>query len=310
MTSLDPGRTGRPHKRKKLNQPLIKSLIVFVTAGMASLGSAVTGLGAHLGFAPMLAWMFGYSLDKAQGTALRYSICAAISAIVTTLILQGHAMTHIAHGLLVVIGATIGAIAAAPITPRPTATGLLRTLQSIGVVAAIFTVTEATHITAVTRSNSHYALFSAWWQLVLLGFAIGGITQAARLTGGTLVVPALFFLTAVPDASAVNGLRPLTASEAVVESLIVVVVASLLPAWGYAQRRLADSTYLFPSIAGGLIGGILGGWLLTLLLERTILVYFGVVAMFFAAREIFRLATTPPGAGAGRDADSEPAGII
>ncbi len=284
-------RTGL-RQRKKLNQPLIKSLIVLVSAALAGAGSAVTGIGAHLGFAPMLTWMFGYSPEKAQGTALRFSLAAALGAILTFCLLQRQVSIHLIRGLLLVIGATIGAVLAAPITPKPAATGVLRTLQGIAILVTLFTITEATHLTAVTRSDVHYANWSAWWQLLLLGLAVGAVTQGARLTGGTLLVPALYFLTAAPDGA--HGLRPLAASEAVIEALIVVSLASILPAVGYAQRQLVDTTYLTAAMVGGVAGGVFGGWLLTILLERSILLFFAVVAMFFAAREIYRLAFSPP----------------
>lgn len=279
-------------RRKKLNQPLIKSVIVFVAAAVTAAGSAVTGIGAHLGFAPMLTWMFGYAPEKAQGTALRFSLAGILAAIITFCALQNHVAIHLTRGLLLVIGATVGAIAAAPITPKPAATGLLRALQGIAIIVTLFTITEAMHLSAVTRSDVHYAHWSAWWQIMLLGLAAGAVTQGARLTGGTLLVPALYFLTAIPDGA--HGLRPVTASEAVVEALIVVCFASLLPVLGYAQRKLVDSTYLTAAVVGGVIGGAIGGWLLTILLERSILLFFGIVAMFFAAREIYRMATSPP----------------
>lgn len=286
-------RAGMP-RRRKLNQPLIKSVIVVAAAGFTAAVSAVTGIGAHLAFAPMLTWMFGYHPEKAQGTALRFSLFAALATIITYFWLQDHAFTHVTRGLFLVIGATLGALAAAPMTPKPTAIGARRALQAVAIIAAIFTVTEAIHLTEVTRSNAHYAHWSAWWQLLLLGLVVGAITQAARLVGGALLVPALYFLTAIPDVAAASRLRSLTASDAVIESLIVVFLASLLPAWGYSQRKLVDPTYVFAAVAGGILGGLLGGWLDTILLERTILVIFGLVAMFFSAREIARLAAEQP----------------
>ncbi|HLJ54756.1 MAG TPA: TSUP family transporter [Chthonomonadaceae bacterium] len=309
----NPPAGGRGARRRKLNQPLIKSIIVAAAAGIAAIGSAITGIAAHLGFAPMLTWMFGYSAEKAQGTALRFTIAASLGAIVAYALFCdaarhaaaaaagalvasriGHFLAlHGTRGLLLSIGATIGAILAAPLTPKPTATGLLRALQGIAIAATLFTGTEALHLTAITRSTVHYALWSSWWQLVLLALAVGAITQAARLTAGTLLVPALFFLTAVPD---VGGVRPLEASEAVVEALVVVLLVSLLPAWTYVQRGIADRTYMAPALVGGLLGGFYGGWLLAMLVERAILGVFAVVGMYFAAREIFRLATASPDA--------------
>ena len=294
MTS-PPRTTGNAsRRRRKLNQPLIKSVIVLFASAITAVGSAATGIGAHLAFAPMLTWMFGYSPEKAQGTALRFSFAAIVATGITYFALHGQPLPHLGRGLLLVIGATLGALAAAPVTPKPTATGVRRALHGIAILVALFTVTEATHLTAVTRTEAHLAQWSSWWQLLLLGLVAGALTQAARLTGGTLLVPALFFLTAVPDRISATGIRPLTASEAVIDALIVVLYASLLPAWGYAQRRLVDSTYLTPAIFGGVAGGALGGWLLTQLAERSILILFGIVAMFFAAREIYRLATDPP----------------
>ena len=47
------------------------------------------------------------------------------------------------------------------------------------------------------------------------------------------------------------------------------------------------------AVIGGIIGGVFGGWLLTILYERSILLFSGLVAMFFAAREIYRLVLAP-----------------
>jgi uncharacterized membrane protein YfcA len=236
MTNPPQTNSRRSRGRRKLNQPLIKSIIVLIAAAVTAAGSAITGIGAHLAFAPTLTWMFGYAAEKAQGTALRFTLLAALTTLITCLVLQDHAATHITRGLLLVIGATLGAVIATPITVKAHATGARRALQAIAIIVAIFTITEAAHLSALTRSEAHYAHWIAWWQLLLLGLGVGAITQAARLTGGTLLVPALFFLTAVPDRLAATGLRPLTAAEAVIEALIVVFVAALLPAWGYAQR--------------------------------------------------------------------------
>jgi uncharacterized membrane protein YfcA len=303
-----PARSGaRRRTGRKLNQPLIKSVIVVISAIITAIGSAVSGIGAHLAFGPMLTWMFGYGTEKAQGTALRFSIVAALTTVITYAVVGESASHpgggyptgfqvaqipwHIVRGLLLMIGSTIGAILAVRFTPKASATALLRGLQSIGVVVAIFTVTEAMHLSAVTRSNTHYAQLSAWWQILLLGLAVGALTQVTRLAAGTLLVPALYFLTAVPNGYL--GLRPLTPAEAVIESLVVVVLAAILPAWGYSQRKLADSTYLFPATLGAIVGGALGGMLLNNLQERAVLMFFGLIAMFFAGREIARLAIQP-----------------
>ena len=131
-------RAGMP-RRRKLNQSLIKSVIVLLAAAVSALGSAMSGIGAHLGFAPMLAWMFGYHPEKAQATALRFSLVAALATILTYCALQDpaghaahgrdlvgyllyktlhHASLHASRGLFLAVGATFGALAAAPVTPH------------------------------------------------------------------------------------------------------------------------------------------------------------------------------------------------
>ena len=135
------------------------------------------------------------------------------------------------------IGATVGAILATPVTPKPSSVGVLRVLQAVAIVVAIFTITEATHLTAVTRSNAHYAQWSAWWQILLVGCAVGAATQGARLTGGTLLVPALYFLTAIPEGP---GLRTLAASACLPAIFKRSPPRSSLPAdspYGCARRQ-------------------------------------------------------------------------
>lgn len=301
--------TTRMRRKRKLNQPLIKSIIVALASVAAGIGSAVTGIGGHVGLAPMLSWMFGYSPEKAQGTALRFSLAAAIAAVCTYFIRNGGVTVHTGRGLLLFLGATLGALIAAPFTPKANRVGLRRVLQAAGIVVALFTITEATHLSAFRAT--HYASWSAWWQLLLLGIAVGGGTQASRLAGGTLLLPALFFLTALPHGSlaereiiARGGVARLLAQEAVIESLLVVIFAGLLPAWSYGRRNLVATTYVAPAVVGGIIGGAAGAWLLPLLLERSVLIFFGLTAMFFAAREIARLAVESLPAVA---AETEPA---
>jgi uncharacterized membrane protein YfcA len=160
-------------------------------------------------------------------------------------------------------------------------------LQSVGIVVATFVVIEAIHLSAVTRSSVHYAYWDSWWQMGLLGLVTGALSQATGLAGGVLLVPALFFLTGVHE----NGtMRGLTSNEAVALSLLVVFCACLLPSWSYGKRGLCDPTYLNWAVVGGLAGGAFGGWLLAHLLERSVLLAFALLAMFFSGRELARLA--------------------
>lgn len=264
--------------RKPLNVQLIKSVIVLIVASLVALVSNIAGIGAQALFAPMLTWMFGYSVEKAHGTSLRYAIITAAAGYAGLSIVQGWSFGAVGESILLFFGATVGALAAIPLTPGPTRVGQKRLLHSIGVLFATFVIIQATHISALTRGSSHFAHWDSWWQLLLLGVAAGGMTQYMGLSGGVLLVPALYFLSGQ------------TAQMAVIHSLLVVALAGLLPSWSYAEKGLADQTYLFPAIIGGLLGGMVGGALLHPLLERSILIVFGLIAMYLSARELYRLA--------------------
>ena len=53
--------------QRKLNVNGIKTIVVFFAAVGTAMGSAVTGFGAQIAFAPMLTWMLGFSSEKAPG---------------------------------------------------------------------------------------------------------------------------------------------------------------------------------------------------------------------------------------------------
>jgi uncharacterized membrane protein YfcA len=276
--------TRRLRRRKPLNLPLIKSLIVMIVGSFTALGSALTGIGAQVAFAPMLTWMLGFNTEKAKATALRYAVFVSLAACVGIAIrgvLTGLNAVQIAGYVgaaeLLCLGATIGAVISLPMAPGPTQISRRRLMQSLGVILTLFVVIQASHLSRLTANSLHYAHWNAWWALLGMGFIVGIFTQATGLAGGVIMVPALYFL---------GGYN---AYETVSLSLLVIAHVSLLPAWSYHKKRLDDTTFGNYAALGGTLGGLLGGLLLMNFQEKFILMFFGVVAMFLSARELYRL---------------------
>ena len=104
------------------------------------------------------------------------------------------------------------------------------------------------------------------------------------LTSGTLLVPALYFL------SGIRAAHGNYAAPAVALSVLVIALASALPAAAYSKRGLVDTIYRTPVVFAAIAGGFCGGLLLTHVMERVVIVFSAVVAMFLCARELSRLA--------------------
>ncbi len=281
-SSAPPAR--RLRKRKPLNLPMIKSMIVMITGGFTALGSALTGIGAQVAYAPMLTWMLGFNAEKAKGTALRYTVFVSLAAVIGVFIRgmlaglnTGQLATYVGMGLLLSLGATLGAMISIPLAPRPTQVARKRLMQSVGVLFSLFIVIQAGNLTRLTINSLHYAHWNSWWALLGIGLVVGILTQGTGLAGGVLMVPALYFL---------GGF---SAFDAVTLSLLVIVLVSWLPAWSYDKKGLVDATYGNYAVAGGLLGGLLGGWLLLSFQEKFLLIFLGAISMFLAARELYRL---------------------
>ena len=311
MSESPQPRPGARRRRKPLNITGIKSIIVFISGCATAVGGALTGLGSQVAFAPMLTWMLGFGAEKAQATALRYAAVAAAAGVFgayaahqmsmdpnaagivrsETTPTQFWPLGLLIGGLLIFVGATIGAVLTARFAPKPYQVGKRRIFQTIGVGVGLFVITQVRLIAVTsTYGEAHYALWHsfphyAWPALLLLGALVGGMTQVLGLSSGVLMVPALYFL---------GGY---TAAQAATLSLLVVVLASLLPAWSYSRRGLVDATYSLPAALGGLFGGLLGGLTLAHLSAKFILGLFAVIVMFLSARELSRMALEPPPPG-------------
>lgn len=264
------------HGRKPLNLVRIKATIVFFTGLLTGFGSALTGLGAQVAFSPMLAWMLGFGPEKSQATGLRYAVFVAISAIIGLLVAIGVPGAYPLHGLLLFIGATLGAILTAPLVRNPVFLSKRAILQTLGMALGLFVLLQTVRLTP--WENPHFAAWQGVGPLIGLGILVGGLTQALGLASGILMVPGLYYLGGF-------GVR-----EAIGLSLLVVALAGLLPAWSYGKRGLADRVYGDVAIIGGSLGGVVGGLLVGHLPEKVLLIVFALVAMFLCSRELALLA--------------------
>lgn len=265
-----------PEAGPRLRLTGIKQTIVLVAGGLTALGSAVTGLAAHVAFTPMLSWMLGFSPEKAQATAMRYSALAACAGACGAYLAGAAPESFLFRGILLVIGAILGAVMTSWAAPGPDQASRLRLFQMLGVAIGLFVFAQTSRL-----SLWHADTFQTWnapLHLVVIGLLVGGAARVTGLVSGSLLVPTLHYFSGF------------SARESVALSLITVALASVLPAWSYARRGLTEPTYGNPAAIGGLLGGLSGGFLLAHVPAAAVLCLFALVTMFLSARELSRTA--------------------
>jgi uncharacterized membrane protein YfcA len=298
----------RGHRR--LDVVRIKVIIVSLGAALSALISCLTGISAQASFTPMLGWMLGFSAGKSQATAMRMTAGAAIACVLGALwrssimvvISPGTParLTQINVGRVVpsafaliagvlFIGATGGAILAAKAVPKPDMVVLRRIFLFAGVCIGMYVASEGVHFSSAEATRT--ALVHGAGALLVLGIAVGALTQILGLASGVIMVPALFYLAG------------LTIQQSILVSLTVIGLAAILPAWSYMRRGLGDAQYGAAGMIGGIAVGFFGGILLAGMPGKLLLMLFGLMAMFFSAREISILALSPstPAATSGSD---------
>jgi uncharacterized membrane protein YfcA len=264
--------------RRKLNREGIKTAIVFYVAVLTALGSALTGLGAQVAFAPSLTWMLGFAPEKAQATAIRFAMLTASAGVVGFLVSAGLPDAFLLRGLVLVLGATLGALLLAPVSMRPAVVALRPAFQTLGMALALFVIVQTARQSVF--ETGYYASWNGPGSLFLLAATVGALTQVMGLPGGLLLVPVLRFLAGIPP------------REAVALSLLVIAIAGLLPAWSYGRRGIVDTMYRLPTTLGAGLGGFIGGWVLGRFVgeqQGWLLYGFALAGMFLCARELAKM---------------------
>lgn len=269
----------RTRKRKKLNVSAIKLSIVFFVGMAVAIGSALTGLAPQTALAPSLTWMFGFAPKKALGSSLRFAVYAVFAAVVGFLIGHGSGDGVALRSLAAFLGATLGAMIIHPLAFRFDSRGVKVFFLTVGIVLTLWVVMDAARLNLY---HTHMVLPASAAICLLIGLGVGALTRLSGLPGGVLMVAALYYL------------GRFSALEAAAASLMVIVLAAILPAWGYAKSGLVDQDYIGAAITGGILGGFGGGLVLANSNPKAVMLIFGISAMFLCARELYRLTILSP----------------
>ncbi len=247
--------------------------------------SCLAGITPQAGLGTMMSWMHGFAPDKGQGTAMPATLaaCFAFGAGAAARVLTlhtgkiGYHPSDFALALGVFVAVTLGALFVLKVAASLQHRLPRRPVLFIGVILGVFAASAATHSADVSGSVKIYELHGPL-QILLAAVAAGALTQITGLASGTLLVPALFFLTR------------LSAVESVLISTLVVGLASILPNMGYARKGLTEVEYARPAAWTAVIVGVPTGYYAGGFNDRLVLLTYAVMAMFFAAREIAKVA--------------------
>lgn len=268
-------------KRRSLNVTAIKQVAVFVSAILTGLGSAVTGLGAQLAFTPMLSWMLGYKDAKAAGMAFSFALTVSFTTLIAALGFQFSLSSTLLYGIPLFIGMTLGALVGVKFGKR---NGANRLFLSIAIMLLLFVILQ---VARENRLTPNYGVRGIPILLYLmLGVAVGGVSQATKIPSGILLIPGLYYLIGIK------------AVPAILTAHVVIGLASLLPALSSRRIQSSDPVYAFPVTLGGCLSGLLGGWLLARYGQnesnKWMLYAFAAVGMFLCARELSLQSESPP----------------
>ncbi len=265
-------------KQKKLNTVLIKSVVMFFMGILTGIGGAITGLGTQVAAAPMIEFLLGFTRERTSGTAIVFALFAAASGTVGAGI--GGIRTDAATAIVLALSATIGAILVMRMMNSAKLILMRRVAQSLAMLIGVYVIGGAVRFGGAGPPPLHVELLQSSAGLALIGLSIGALSGLLQIATGVLMVPALVFLAG----------KPLGVSIAT--SLIVVALASLLPAVVHTSQQRVDSEVGSWMILGGSIGGIGGGFLLGKLVASGSpipLIAYGLVAMFVSAVTLQRM---------------------
>ncbi len=289
-------------KRRTLNVTALKQVAVFTTALITGFGSAVTGLGAQLAFAPMLSWMLGYKEAKAAGLAFSFALTVSLATVIGALAFQfalfrdllygvppfQYALWQaLLYGVPLFIGMTLGALVGVKFSAFSKRDGANRLFLSIAIMGMLFVILQVARENILTPAYGVRGIPILLY--LILGLAAGGVSQATKIPSGILLIPGLYYLI---------GLK---AIPAIATAHVVVGLAALLPAIAASRTQTKDPVYAFPVTLAACLSGLAGGWLLVRYGNnegnKWMLYAFAAVGMFLCGRELATQSDKPPTSG-------------
>lgn len=246
-----------------------------VSAFFLGAAAGLTGISPQAAAGPYIEFMLGYVPEKTLATAAVLAFWASLMAVAGWELASDGSLPY-TLGIWTAVGAIVGVAVAARI---PQSAMIIRVLRSVVVFALLFVVVEGVRARFGGQRFAGWEFLGDWRGWLLVGGGSGVLAQALRLPLAIFLVPALAFLPGLP------------AAHALVTSLLVAVLASVLPLAVYRGRGLVDPL-VGPSMAiGGALGGATGGVLLAVLAnERATwpLASFGATAMVLCAWLTYR----------------------
>ncbi len=266
-------------RKKKLNIPLIKGVVMAALSLIIAFGFALAGIGAQVAAGPAIQFLLGFAEDRTKGTALAFALLAAVGGVIGFIV--GGSELNFGMAVTLAVGATAGIIFTMKPATDPRFSTARRAGQSLGILVAIYVLSEGVRHRiggplVLTPEIQHlHPLFTG----LLIGAVTGALSNLFQVAGGILLVPALIYLLGID------------APKAIATSLAVIAVASFLPALSYSSRGAVDRTMGAWMAAAGLGGGYAAGMVLSRLSFNSPLPYllFGVIAMFLCAWRIWKM---------------------
>lgn len=285
--------SGRGARRRKLNISAIKSGIIFLSSTLIGLLSGFTGISGSGMLSPTLSWMLGYKEDRAQANAILFTSWMAASAIVGLLANNIHLGGLWWRGLVLTLGSIVGAALLGKLGRRFKTVRGRQSMQGLGTAFALVVISVTTRTGGAFAGPPNFVDWSNLFPLLGVGIVTGAIAATTGWIAGMFLVPVLYYTTARAEITANN------AAEAIFLSMMMITIASVLPAWAYTRTDKIDRNYSFPLIMGGILGGFAGGILAPRLSEKVILIGGALISMFLCARELYQLSNRDPGTTAG-----------
>lgn len=268
-------------RRRQLNIPLIKGIVMFCLSIGLAVASALTGIGAQVAAAPMVSFLLGFAPEKCAGTALAFSLFAAGGAIVGAS--SGGLRLDVEAAFLLALGAFIGVSLTARIAQSKRMVFWHRIGQSVGILLGLVVFREAFGQKIGGPYQVPVDFLRTAPGMVLIGGICGALSNLLQVAISIFLVPSILYVTA-------RTIRPMP--EAISISLLVVAVAALLPTLSYSSRQLIDRGVGRWMAAGGAVGGLAGGYLLSALAgsgSPILFILFGLTAMFLCAWMLWKL---------------------